>query len=167
MSKHIIIAQIGRPYGVRGWTHLRSFMSPEEQILEQKSCLLTLPSGKTHPCTIEHIKKHGTHFTAKIDLIPTREDVANWSNATLSIERSELPELAQGEFYLDDLIGLDVFDTSETRLGLVSELLNTGANDVLVITTADQKQSAIPYTPDVIQDIDLDAKRIQVDWELL
>ncbi len=142
-------------------------MTPEEQILDQTQCTLTLPNGKKHPCTIEDIKKHGAHFVAKIDLVPTREDVTTWVNSTLSIDRSALPKLAEDEFYLDDLIGLDVFDTQNTRLGSVTEILATGANDVLVITTPDQKQSAIPYIPDVIQDIDLENKRLLVDWELL
>lgn len=167
MSKQIIIAKVGRAYGVRGWTHLRSFMTPEEQILDQSQCTLTLPNGKEHPCTIEGIKKHGAHFVAKIDLIPTREDVTTWVNSTLSIDRSALPELAEDEFYLDDLIGLDVFDTQNTRLGSLAEILATGANDVLIITTPDQKQSAIPYIPDVIQSIDMENRRILVDWELL
>jgi|GEM_PF-125997 len=167
LGKQVLIAKIGRAYGVRGWTHLHSFMTPEEQILDQTQCTLTLPNGTTHPCTIEDIKKHGAHFVAKIDLIPTREDVIAWVNSTLSIDRSALPELAEDEYYLEDLIGLDVLDTQGTHLGSVAEILATGANDVLIIATPDQKQSAIPYILDVIQDIDLDNKRIQVDWELL
>ena len=82
----------------------------------------------------------------------------------IGIYRGQLPETREDEFYWSDLIGLQVINADGKRLGEVDHLLETGANDVLVVRG--EREYLIPYLPEqVIQDIDLDAQVIRVDWD--
>jgi len=81
------------------------------------------------------------------------------------VPRSELPALAAGEYYWADLVGLRVETTDGQFLGQVDHLLETGANDVLVVQGEDRER-LIPFVMEqVIKQIDLNTGRIQVDWD--
>ena len=85
--------------------------------------------------------------------------------AKIAVYRNQLPQLeGPGHFYWADLKGLQVVNTAGVELGVVDYLLETGANDVLVVK-GDQER-LIPYLwKQVVQDVDLSAKRILVDWD--
>ena len=82
----------------------------------------------------------------------------------IAIRHEQLEALDANEFYWVDLIGLDVVNQKQERLGKVLRLFETGANDVLVV--AGQKEILIPFAlPQIIKSIDLETGRIVVDWE--
>ena len=86
------------------------------------------------------------------------------ASALPSTPRNALPEPAENEYYWSDLIGLSVFNAEQQAFGKVSELLETGANDVLVVQG--ERERLIPFVPQVIQEVDLAAGMIRVDWGL-
>jgi len=82
----------------------------------------------------------------------------------IGIRRDQLPALAPGEYYWNDLIGLRVFNTEGDDFGTVQQLLETGANDVLVVQG--EQERLIPFVmKQVIVEVDLDQGRIRVDWD--
>ena len=88
----------------------------------------------------------------------------------IAIESSLLPALGEGDFYWSQLEKLEVLTESGVKLGKVSHLIATGANDVLVVKgqegSVDRKERLIPYLPDqVIKDINLEEGTIRVDWD--
>ena len=85
-----------------------------------------------------------------------------YTNIDICINREQLPKLPKGEYYWSDLEGLTVINKSGKKLGTVDHLIATGSNDVLVL----ENNIMIPYIDDVILEIDLKEKIIQVDWEL-
>jgi len=78
------------------------------------------------------------------------------------VPRSALPETKGGEFYWADLIGLVVVNVSGQEFGRVTQILETGANDVLVVQG--ERERLIPFIASVIREVDTGAGRIQVDW---
>jgi 16S rRNA processing protein RimM len=76
--------------------------------------------------------------------------------------RDDLPPPEENEFYWSDLIGLKVVNTAGVELGKVASLLQTGANDVLVVTG--ERERLIPFVKQVVVDVDKAAAVIQVDW---
>jgi len=90
----------------------------------------------------------------------------------ISIPRSQLPALPAGQYYWTDLEGLTVVGPEGATLGQVDYIMETGANDVIVVNVAETKgakkakQCLIPYIPEVVQEIDLDQGMMRVDWQL-
>ena len=78
-----------------------------------------------------------------------------------------LKPLQKGEFYWRDLIGLTVINRQEETLGRVKTLLETGANDVLVVVDDSDREILIPYVvPHYVEHIDLEQKQMRVDYSL-
>lgn len=70
--------------------------------------------------------------------------------------------MPKGEYYWSDLEGLTVINKFGKKLGIVDHLIATGSNDVIVL----ENNTMIPYTKNVILEVDLEEKIIKVDWEL-
>lgn len=89
---------------------------------------------------------------------------ANALRGTLiEIEEAELPDLGQGEYYVHDLVGLEVVGTQGERLGRLAEVLRTGANDVYIVRRKGERDLLIPAIGDVIAEVDLEGGRMVVE----
>lgn len=81
------------------------------------------------------------------------------------IDSNQLPSAKQGEYYWSDLIGLQVENTEGVVLGFIEGLLETGANDVIIVQ-GNERQHAIPFIqPKVVLKIDLIVRKMWVDWD--
>jgi 16S rRNA processing protein RimM len=109
-------------------------------------------------------RESGRKLIAKLAGIDDRDAAAELAGAAISVRRSELPELAADEFYWADLVGLEVQNTAGDRLGTVTGLIETGANDVLVLDGSDQH--LIPFARgETVLRVDLENGEIIVDWD--
>lgn len=80
----------------------------------------------------------------------------------IAVPRSEFPEAEDGEYYWSDLIGLEVVNLQGESFGKVSELMETGAHDLLVVDG--DRRRLIPFVESMVPEVDLKAGRIVVDW---
>ena len=81
------------------------------------------------------------------------------------VDYTQLPSLKSGEYYWSDLIGLDVENTEGIFLGVIESLLETGANDVIIVQ-GEERQHAIPFIHQrTVLDVDLEARKMRVDWD--
>ena len=163
-TKPVIVGRISGLFGVRGWIKVHSFTDPREAILDYRDWLIE--SGDDwKPIAVAEGKPHGKTIIARLDGIDDRDVAAGFVQASIGIERSQLPETAEGEFYWSDLEGLTVRKEDGTVLGTVAHLLETGANDVLVVREAD-REVLVPFVQgQVVKDVDLANGVIDVDWE--
>ncbi len=89
---------------------------------------------------------------------------ANALRGTLiEIEEAELPKLAEGEFYVHDLIGLEVVNTGGDRIGALAEVLRTGANDVYIVRRRGERDLLLPAIADVVVEVDPEGGRMVVE----
>ena len=79
--------------------------------------------------------------------------------------RCALPATQKDEYYWGDLIGLEVFNLRDQRLGTVLGLIETPANDVLRVGDGDKAEQLLPFVAAVVVDVDMSARRVRVDWE--
>lgn len=163
-NNHIIIGQCGRAYGVKGWIHIQSYTSPPENILKYQKWMLQTTNG-TKQVTVESARAHGDHFVAKLAGINNPEDTSILRLANILIERNTLPELEEGEHYWIDLIGLQAKLTNGHTLGKITEILETGANDVLIIVDNNGNKHLVPYIDSVVEDVDYEQSIIMLNWE--
>jgi 16S rRNA processing protein RimM len=164
--KTVVIGQIGAPYGVKGWMHVRSFLtsySNLEGFSNWKVCLKSEEESKL--IQVEKFKAHNDHYVAKLMNIEDRTTAASFTNWQIAIERDVLPELATGEYYCADLLGMAVYNKDGSNLGTVVDILATGANDVLIVRN-DSKENLIPYVMGTyILKVCLDRGEMQVAWD--
>ena len=90
--------------------------------------------------------------------------MARLTNALVVLDRVELPEAESDSYYWADLIGLKVITTQGVRLGEVERMMETGANDVVVVSG--ERERLIPWIRDsVIKSVNLTESIITVDWD--
>ncbi len=160
----VVIGRFGRPFGVLGWIKVISFIDPKDGILDLGDWLIKDQQGGTwRNLSLDSSKRNGTNILAKVSGYTTREEVASLTNSEIGVLRRHLPKLDRGEYYWSDLIGLKVVNQVGVDFGVVSDLIATGANDVLVVKG--DRRRLIPYVSSVILKVDLHDKTILVDWE--
>jgi 16S rRNA processing protein RimM len=165
-SKYIVIGKIGATYGIKGWLKIHTYTESGASILDYSPWYLPQSKDSWLEVTIEDGKPHGKTIIAKIKGFDNPEDARKLTSKEIYIKRSQLPELKKDEYYWSDLEGLSVFTKDGLNLGKVIYLIETGANDVLVVKG--EREHAIPYLPGkVVLNIDLEKQEILVDWEPL
>jgi 16S rRNA processing protein RimM len=149
-------------HGVRGELKLRPH-NPSSPIAGSLTTVVLATPSVAEPRTYEirGARPHRGTWLVRLDGVETMEDAEKLVGATVWIDASELAPLLEGEFYHHQLIGLEVFDESNVRLGLVKGILETGAADVLEVVDG-ERERLVPMTDEVVLSIDLDAGRIVV-----
>jgi 16S rRNA processing protein RimM len=158
----VIIGKIISAYGIKGWVKIRPFTETAKSFIQYKKQFLSKNQKDWNCIQIEKMKIQGQDVVADLGF-ENRDQAIESKGQILAVDRQQLPQLEENEYYWDDLIGLNVFDLQHNDLGKVIELIETGANDVLVVSG--EKERLIPYIPQVIVKIDLTEKRIEVDWD--
>jgi 16S rRNA processing protein RimM len=160
------LGKINGVFGVAGWVKVFSFTRPREAILDYPTWYIHRPH--TQPTIamerkVLHGRLQGAGVVARLAGCDTRDAAQELMGASISVPSTALSELETGEYYWRDLIGLEVVNRAGESFGRVDELLETGANDVLVVGGEDG--CLVPFTREVICDVDLAKGRILVDWE--
>lgn len=161
---YIIVGKIGAPYGVRGWVKIQSFTDPLENILHYQPWFFAEKDQSWKEIATESRQVHGLALMAKFADVDSPEAARLLTGKTIAISREQLPTLKKDEYYWSDLQGLTVLNKEGKVLGTVTSLMETGANDVLIVKG--EKEFAVPYMPGkYILSVDLEKREIRVDWE--
>lgn len=163
MSEFIEVGYISGFFGVSGEVKIYSFTRPMGEIIKYKN--FYLGEDKT-PLKFARIRQNDKHIIAKIDGKNNRNDVLGLNGLALFVLAKDLPDLAEGEYYWRDLLGLTVINQDKIELGKIESIFETGANDVLVIKNSTGEEILIPYVMEhFILAVDLAKKQMQVDWQ--
>ena len=163
MSERVTVGRVSGAFGVRGWLKVRSDCEPVEQLLRYSPWQMNTATG-WHSHVLVDGKAHGAGLVAKLADIDDRDQARELAGADIAVDRSQLPVLAEDEYYWHDLIGLGVVTRDGNALGRVSGLMQTGTNDVLVVSG--ERERLIPFIRDqVVLAVDAEARRIEVDWD--
>lgn len=158
-----MIGRISGLHGVRGWIKVFSYTSPITNILNYSPWQL-YQHGQWRTLTVSEGQAHGKGIIARLESIPDRDEAARLLGAEIAVNREQLPPAPEGEYYWTDLIGLTVINHKGVTLGKIDHLLETGANDVLVVKG--ERERLIPFLLElVILDVDLAQRVLRVDWE--
>jgi 16S rRNA processing protein RimM len=161
---YVIVGRVSGVYGVNGWVKVFSHTDPRDNITRYNPWYLDM-KGEWQPHEVEQGKAHGKTVVAKLKGIDDRDVAAMLAGHDIAIRREQMAVLEQGDYYWSDLIGLQVETPDGTPLGIVDKLMETGANDVLVVRQ-EGKQHLIPYIKgQVIQNIDLEQGLITAAWD--
>jgi len=168
-NRRIVLGKLGKVHGIKGWLKLQSFTDPPENILQYSEFLVD-QKGQRLSVQLDASHQHGNGITAHFKGYDTPESAKVLTGAELSVPTEQLPELQAGEFYWFQLHRLRVSNEQGVDFGVIKQLIETGANDVLVVTpdenSCDDRERLIPYLAEqVILNVDLDAGAVKVKWE--
>ncbi len=160
----IVIGRIIGAYGIKGWFKILSFTRPKTNILEYDPWLVE-QNEEWRQMPLAGGKAQGKELIARFAGITDRDQALSLVGSEIGIKQQQLPETEEGEFYWHHLVNMQVVNEQNEILGMVTELLETGANDVLVVE-AEKRRCLIPYVQGVyIKDIDLEQGIVRVDWQ--
>lgn len=164
-EEFIPVGKISGAFGVKGWVKVYSFTEPRGNILEYSPLFLSR-QGQWIEIEVSGGHLQGKGVVMGISNVTDRDQVQPLIGAELAIRKTQLEPAEEDEFYWADLIGLRVENLEGESLGLVDHLLETGANDVLVVKAEGQESDRlIPFVMDeIVKLVDLDNSVIRVDW---
>lgn len=166
----VIVGRIMGVHGVRGWVKVYSYTDPLDNILDYRPWWLD-GSGEWHEVRVNAGQRHGKGLIAQLADCRDRDEARErFAGCRVAVPRAALPVLDEGEFYWRDLVGLRVRLDDGRDLGVVDTLMETGANDVLVVrgdgASLDRHQRLIPWIPEqVIGPVDGHNGTVTVFWD--
>lgn len=170
----IAAAKIVGVYGIKGWVKLKVNLENPASLTSLKPQFLTDSRQQSkRPVCVLNVRAQGKGYIASLEGVSDRNAAELLRGHDIMVPKSALPALNDGEFYWDDLVGCTVRaqddEGNALDLGTVNYLLETGANDVLVVraseTSIDDRERLIPYIEDaVVVSVDLTDAVIDVNW---
>ena len=170
----IEVARIGEAWGVKGWFKVIPFSAQPEALFSSKRWYL-LPTERGIPAftgvaklAIKEAKEHSDTVVASAHEVLDRDAAEALRGSRVFVPRSSFPSAQADEYYWVDLIGLDVINRQDQPMGRVRELLSTGPQTVLVLefeTEGKTQERMIPFVSAFIDEVDVAARRIRVDWQ--
>ena len=155
-------------WGVKGWVKLHSYTRNRKDISQYQTWYLKKPKSNAAATsiTVLNCREQGQGMVAQLEGVDDRDQALAMSGQVILVKQSDLPALPEGEFYWQQLIGLSV-NNDAGPIGEVHSIMETGANDVLVCKNVEQGGTdvLIPYTNEVILEVDLERGSMMVDWD--
>lgn len=164
----IVLGKIVSVHGLQGAVKVYSFTDPIENILTYKEWILRKADEK-FTVKLEQGRLQGKVLVAQLKNLTDREEARKLADYEICIPFDRLPVLESSEYYWHQLVGLKVINLQEQLLGNIDHLLETGANDVLVVKSTaesiDDKERLLPYIDQCVLSIDLNVGEVKVDWD--
>lgn len=166
----VVLGKLGSTYGIRGWLRVFSSTEHSESIFDYQPWYIQR-AGQWQIIELESWKRHNQDLIIKLKGVDDREVANGLTNCEIAVDSQQLPVLEEGDYYWKDLMGCKVVTTSGYELGKVTDMMETGSNDVLVVRANlkdafGAKERLIPFLDgQVIKKVDLAAQLIEVDWD--
>jgi 16S rRNA processing protein RimM len=161
---YLLLGEILRPHGVRGEVRMRVLTDHPERIAGMEQIYLGTdpeePTARTY--RIEHMRMHQAYGLLKLAGIDDRDQADRLRGLFVMIDLEHAIPLEEGEFYLYELIGIDVQTEDGAALGTIVDVLETGANDVYIVDSPAHGEILIPVTQETIVSTDIEARLVTV-----
>jgi len=157
----VVMGRIAAPFGIKGWVKIQTFCEDPGTLMDFTSWRVGRDTEHTH-YTVETIQDHSNTLVAKLAGVDDRDAAYALRGQEISVERNALVPPEENEFYWSDLVGLTAVNRDGVELGKVASLMETGAQDVLVIKGT--REHLIPFIAQFVGKVDVAGGRIEVDW---
>jgi len=161
MKERLEVGQIVNTFGIKGFVKIYPYVDDIRRFDDLKKVHIKLKKQETE-LEIEEVKYQKNMVLVKFKGIETVEAAEKLRNAYVEIDRKDAISLEEGEYFIADLLGLDVLVDTGEKLGVLDDIFNTGSNDIYVVKNELGKQFLLPYIDDVVKDIDIENGKITV-----
>ncbi len=155
------MGRIAAPFGVRGWVRIQPDTAAAGSLLAYKTWWIE-SDGDWREAPVAEARVHGSALAARLEGLQDRDAAAALRGKSIAVPRSQLPQARDDEYYWADLLGLRVVNGEGRELGEIAQILQTGANDVLVVRG--ERERLVPFIADVIRGVDTAAGVVRVEW---
>jgi 16S rRNA processing protein RimM len=155
------MGRIAAPFGVKGWVRIQPNTESPRNLLDYATWWVGR-EGDWRETAVAEAKVQGRAVVARLEGCDDRDAAAALRGRSVAVPRAALPRTQSGEYYWTDLIGLKVANTAGQDLGEITGILQTGANDVLVV--AGERERLIPFIAEVVREVDPDGGVMRVEW---
>lgn len=156
------VGKIVNTHGLRGEVKIVTWTDYPE-VFENLEYVYAKKKKEELKLFIKQIKYQKNNIIVKFSEIDTIDEAETFKNCVLTAEREMLGELPEGTYYIADLIGCEVCDEEGKCLGKVSDVFNTGANDIYAVSAPERKDLLIPVTGETVKSVDIESKKIIVN----
>jgi len=160
------VGVIGRPHGVRGEVYFRPH-NPQSRAFDEIRQLSIVRDGQSRLYDVVSMRPVADAYIAHLDGVDDRDAAAALTLGEVRIARAQLPPLAPGEYYVEDVVGCAVEGEDGRPLGVVRGTMWNGAHDVATVEGPDGDERLIPLVPEFVLNVDAPARKIRVRWDLL
>ncbi len=155
------IGVITSTHGLRGEVKVFPTTDDVNRFKKLKKCFIRTDKGDIE------VEKNTCKFFKNMVILSFKEfdninDIEKYKGCDLYVTRENAVPLEEDEFYISDIIGADVFEENGDKLGELSDVLKTGANDVFVVKLPDKKEVLIPVIKEFVPEMDIESKKITV-----
>jgi 16S rRNA processing protein RimM len=158
-SVYLAIGFLRRPHGIHGEIVMDLHTDFPERIKPGRKIYV---GDKYESATFAEVRTHGDSMLVKLKGYETPETAGRFRNQWVYVKAKEVPSLPEGQYYKYELIDLDVVDDQGNTLGRITEILETGANDVYVVKNEAGKEILLPAIPSVILEIHMESRQMKV-----
>lgn len=162
-SEPVVVGRITSPYGIKGWVRIASYTAPPANLLSYAPWLVRSSEG-WQQIVVDATREHGNHFVAHVTGCDDRDQAQRLAGQDIAVPAEALPATDVDEYYWKDLLGLEVVGKNGRRLGRVTRMIETGANDVMVVQ-GDDGEHLIAFRKEFVLDVDLERGSVEVDWD--
>lgn len=156
---YLIVGRLRRPHGVRG----EMLMQVHTDFPERLKAHTRVYVGEAHePMIIAGVRLHHEGLLIRFEGLRGPEEAGRHRNQWVYVTAEDRPKLPQGQFYHHELIGFAVVGEDDRPIGTLTEIMQTGANDVYAVTRPDASEMLLPVIPSVVLDIEPARRQIRV-----
>lgn len=155
------VGKIVNTHGLKGEVKIVTWTDSPD-VFEALEYVWTVKKHEEIKLTVKSVKYQKNNIIVKFSEIDSIEEAEKYKNCILKADREMLGELPEGVYYIADLIGCEVYDENGKMLGNISDVFNTGANDIYAVSAPQRKDLLIPVTDETILDVNIDDKKVTV-----
>lgn len=161
MKEYIKVGTITQPFGIKGETKVYPYVDDPAYFKKLKKVFFE-KEGSYEEFGIESVRMALPLVIIKFKGIEAPEEIRKYRQTDLYVLRKDAPALEEGEHYYADLLGMEVTDDTGVYRGKLTDIIETGANDVYEITADDGKSFLLPAIKQCILDIDVEAGTMKI-----
>jgi 16S rRNA processing protein RimM len=163
VPKLIVMGRVIAPFGVKGWIKIEPFTEAADGLGQFPFWWIGRGEDWSE-FRLAESARHGSVLVARLEGCEGRDAAAKFRGSEIAVPREALPPSGESEFYQADLIGMEVRNLEDERLGSVAGFLGTGAHHPVMCLAGEEGERLLPFIPSVVKLVDTGAGRILVDW---
>lgn len=160
-NDYLQVGVITQTHGIRG--EVKVFPTTDDPARFKTLKNVVLDTGRSYlPLEIESVKFFKQFVILKFKGIDNINDIEKYKKSPLLVSREDAVDLEEDEYFMADMIGMNVVTEDGTPFGVLTDIMETGANDVYVVETEEHGEVLLPAIKECILDVDIEAQKMTI-----